>query len=154
MHSLLHLPRFVFCPQLKDPINLNPDEPVKEMVGCTEWCKESMKTMELKYPPLQPPDLGMECKMDAFSTTPEVYTRFLRDRAQGVQSNQQIIETLRLTAASRPMKVCNDNLYCATVSTPMIESLIAEQQYTFATGPIDDLCVVARRAPGLGLELG
>ena len=140
MYSLLHLARLDFCPQLKDPINLDPDDPVKEMVGCTEWCKESMKTMQLTYIPTELPDLGMECKKDAFSTTPEAYTEFLHDRAQGVQSNQQILETLRETTASKPMKDCKENLYCATVSTPMIESLIAEQQYTFATGPIDVCC--------------
>ena len=111
---------------------MNQDDPVEDMVGCEKWCEESNSVYgggksEKRL-------LGKPCQLEIFSTTREIYTQLLRDRDQGVQNNAQIREKLLQAAALPKPKECGTGFYCATVSTPMIESLIAEQNYDFATG--------------------
>ena len=116
---------------------MNQDDPVEDMVGCERWCEESNNANYASKN--EGHSLGQACRMDMFSTTREIYTQLLRDRDQGVQNNQQIREKLLQTAARPIPKECSAGLYCATVSTPMIESLIVEQSYDFPSGPLDNV---------------
>ena len=121
---------------------MNQDDPIEDMIGCEKWCEESQNVWKLKNGKGGKQNgylLGKPCRKEIFSTTREIYTQFLRDRDQGVQNNQQIRERLLKTASLPKQQTCAAGLYCATVSTPMIESLIVDQNYEFPTGPLDSL---------------
>ena len=141
--NFLHTCALLVCAQLKDPINPeDPDpakrDPVKTNVGCTEWCKESMRIREKSPKPttLEPNNqLGMACSTDFFRSTAEEYTQLLSDRKRGLKSDQQIREIL-LKRSSTENRHCAEGLYCATVSTPGIESILATHKYDFVTGAL------------------
>ena len=140
--NFLHTCVLLVCAQLKDPINPeDPDpakrDPVKTNVGCTEWCKESMRTGWGDQKPSKhvPNQMGMQCSADFFRSTAEEYTQLLSDRKRGLKSDQQIREIL-LKRSSTENRHCAEGLYCATVSTPGIETILATQQYDFATGAL------------------
>ena len=130
----------LLCVQHGDSINVEATDPAKrdpvtKNVGCAEWCKESVKSgWGDKKPDKQlPSDMGMPCERRFFRSSREEYTQFLSDRKRGLKTDQQIREILLKKSSSNTF-VCAEGLYCATVSIPNIENILASQRYQFDTG--------------------
>ena len=136
-----------------DPINEDKKDPSQIMVGCTSWCEDSLKAGfgAFKGSSRAPRPLGDMCREEVFHTTREEYIQLLRDRdaTPPKKSNQEIRKILAKTATRSETRPCEEGLYCATVPQPMIESLIVNQVYQFATGkrplPITPILVLTLR---------
>ena len=109
------------------------------MVGCERWCNASLTSgfgANKRVSSRADRPLGEVCREEIFHSTREEYIQLLRDRdaTPPVKSNREIRKILDKTATRTTSKECETGLYCATASQPMIESLIVNQVYQFATG--------------------
>ena len=122
-----------------DPINEDKKDPSQIMVGCERWCNASLTSgfgANKRVSSRAERPLGEVCREEIFHSTREEYIQLLRDRdaTPPKKSNQEIRKILAKTATRTESRPCEEGLYCATVPQPMIESLIVNQVYQFATG--------------------
>ena len=126
---------YALCLQLKDPINTNENDPLKsdKMVGCDDWCKESLPGFESIKIPLE---LANPCRREVFHTTNAEYEKLLRDQARGEINHRQARARLLKRALLSVPRRCDEGLYCATTSQSSLEALVIMQNYKFATGTL------------------